>query len=55
MSSDTYEDEHGVWEVREEGGRTTMVLIQPKEKPKPAAKKEAKKGGKKGASSKKGN
>ena len=50
--SETYEDEHGVWEIRQEGGRTTSVLIKPKSKPKPK-KKEAKKGAKKNAGSKK--
>lgn len=42
--SETYEDEHGVWEVRQEGGRTTTVLIHPAAPKKPAKKKGAKKG-----------
>ena len=46
--SETYEDEHGVWEIRTEGGRTTTILIHPAT-PEPPAKKVAKKGAKKGA------
>jgi len=49
--SETYEDEHGLWEIRQMGGRTVTVLIEAKEKPVPQ-KKRAKKGAKKSAGKK---
>jgi len=53
--SETFEDEHGVWEVRTQGGRTTMVLIHPAAPKAPAKKKRVKKGAKKSAGKEDGN
>ena len=52
MSEDTFEDALGVWEIRREAGRTTMVLIRPAAPKAPAKKKGAKKKGAKKSASK---